>query len=143
MKILIFSLLFASSFVFAENTVLTCEVKDGTSKGRIFLDVENIDSDLPQLSTQAGYLDYEGEPVSYSYSDDLEWLWLLLTSQDGHFMDTDRNGNMLFHILSDGCDNGKVHLYKNSNFQFGYLVIYHSCSGPDKTKTFAKVECQR
>jgi hypothetical protein len=135
MKLMIIGILFGIGMTAQAATYeFTCTLEKYKSDGELLFQVNDPHGDA---SYEFAYTDYEGRDIPFSYSGEkIEWLWL-------HFWEADRpltnsNGDLILEAYDEDCGTGKLHLYKNSGFNAGYMIL-GSC---DPTLTnYSKVSC--
>lgn len=143
MKTLILTAMAVFTLASAEATVLECSFPKLSQAGKLFISLDQLETPEQTQLNYDRYTDYEGEAAAFSYEgNELEWLWMLALSYDGQSVELDRRGNLSFFFDSDGCDVGKLYLYGNNQFRFGYLSIDHHCSGPEQKRTYSLARCQ-
>ena len=126
-----------NTFAHSKTSELSCLIPQISSTASLLITVDNLNTDKVRLNYDH-YTDYDGEGAAFSYEgEELEWLWVLALSWDGQFIELDEKENLKLSLDSDGCDVGKIYLYKNSNFKNGYLRIKHHCSGPNTPDTYS------
>lgn len=138
----IFSLLLASGAIFAKSDkVLTCTFNNIHENASLSLAVSNL-GDKDEMTLTEAFTDYEGEPVGVSFSgeSEIEWLYFLMFGDS--WFNVDDKGNIDYQLDSDGCDVGRLKIYKNNGYQYGYVAIKHRCSGSDTPDTFSKAKCK-
>jgi len=140
---LVLVLLLISNFSSAETTILSCSFDEISSTGNLYIALNSFNKSGEVSLNYDQYTDYEGEPAAFSYEgDQLEWLWSLALSWDGQHVEVDTNGNMIFSLDSDGCDFGKIQLYGNNDFKYGFVSVDHACGAASAPKnTFSKASC--
>lgn len=145
MKKIILSFFLITATAYANTTeVLTCEFSEIENSGELYIAVDGLanDNTSPELN-YTKFTDYDGDGAAFSFdgSEGLEWLYNLTLSGDGQSVEISAKGDLIFSLDSDGCDVGKIHLYGNSDFKYGYLSVNHRCSGPSYPPTYSKVKC--
>lgn len=141
MKFLLFLTLFFSVNALATTKTFECEFPAlSNDNDKIFMKVDNLD-DPAKIELNYDYYDYDGYEAAFSFGGgDLEWLYMMLLSGDAQHIEIDSKGDLIVTIDDASCDVGKIHLYGNNDFRFGYVTIEHRCSGPD-VKSYSKVAC--
>ena len=96
-------------------------------------------SDLEKPSLLEAYNNYEGESVEFSYEgEDIEHLWILLSNDEEQGAIANKNNDFVVPIDDGECNSGKLHLYNNSGYQYGYIRTTDSCYNET---TYSKVSC--
>lgn len=144
-------LVVVSAMSFAANANLStvqCTFEMHKDQGYLGFQAYNLfDTEEMELNWEA-YTDYDGWETAYTYEgEELEYIWLYMVG-DGGGADFDENGDLEISIDSDGCDVGKIHLYQNNGYKFGYMRITHRCSpewdedgNRSYPSTYSKVAC--
>ena len=127
-----------------ETSELECSFPGLSKEGTLLVTFDNLYNEDVDLNYDY-YTNYESEDAAFSYSGDLEWLWSLALSWAGQSVNLDTQGNLDI-VLNDSedCDVGKIYLYENNDFKYGYLKIDHTCQEGSKEvkSTYSKVNCQ-
>ena len=131
-----------SSLTFGSVHQFECTFEQFPADQKLTFQITNL-ADTANREFNEVFTDYEGEPNAFTYtSTGLEWLWLMLTYDELNYLESDDDGNLIIPIDDISCDIGKIKLYKNNDFKFGYLKIEHNCSGPDQQDTYSKMKCE-
>lgn len=137
-QIILGMLMLASTQAFAvSDGVYNCEISPkGTDKAKVQLSFEIEQGDVTckedDGDTCMRWFDYG--PA------DQEKFWLDGLYDGGYgYLD---NGNWEVTADSDGCDIGKLVLYKNSGFTKGFITSEFRCSGPGTLKYAGTVSCK-
>ncbi|NQZ00789.1 MAG: hypothetical protein HRT45_08985 [Bdellovibrionales bacterium] len=130
----------------AETTQFDCEFDNLKNQGKLTFQINNLESaDEMELNYEA-FTDYEGEEVAFTYTgDELEQYWYWLVYGETGYAEFDDELNLQLPIDDISCEVGKLHLYANNGYRFGYLSVSHNCSkqpGQPTPKTYTKVACE-
>ena len=142
MKSLLFFLLVFSSFASAKTSLFECEFPSlSNDNDKIMITIDDID-DASKVSLNYDHYEFDGYEAAFSFGGgDLEWLYMMLISGDGQGIEIDSNGDLILGINDASCDVGKIHLYGNNKFKYGYVSIQHKCTGPN-VRSYSKVRCE-